>query len=124
MARILGLDLGTNSIGWAVIDDTAKEIIKTGVRIFPEGVNRDTKGKEVSKNETRRDARQKRRQTFRTNLRKQHLINALKEARMYPLTSNEKELQKYFLANPYLLRSKALRKKITLLEIGRILYHL
>ena len=53
MSKILGLDLGTNSIGWAIIDDGAKKIIDCGVRIFPEGVNRDTKGAEVSKNETR-----------------------------------------------------------------------
>ena len=28
MAKILGLDLGTNSIGWALIDDEKKDIIK------------------------------------------------------------------------------------------------
>jgi len=124
MARILGLDLGTNSIGWAVVDDTKKQIIKTGVRIFPEGVNRDTKGKEVSKNETRRDARQKRRQTFRTKLRKHHLVKALIEHKMYPANATTKKLEEYFKANPYLLRSKALRKELSLFEFGRVLYHL
>ena len=38
MATILGLDLGTNSIGWAVVDTSEKKIVDTGIRIFPEGV--------------------------------------------------------------------------------------
>jgi hypothetical protein len=33
MAKILGLDLGTNSIGWALID--SNEIVGLGARIFP-----------------------------------------------------------------------------------------
>lgn len=35
MGRILGLDLGTNSIGWALIDDNEHKIIKAGSRIIP-----------------------------------------------------------------------------------------
>lgn len=35
MKNILGLDLGTNSIGWALIDDEKKKIIKSGIRIIP-----------------------------------------------------------------------------------------
>jgi len=38
MSKILGLDLGTNSIGWAVVDDEQNKILGSGVRIFPEGV--------------------------------------------------------------------------------------
>jgi CRISPR-associated endonuclease Csn1 len=38
MSKILGLDLGTNSIGWAVINKEDENIIGSGVRIFPEGV--------------------------------------------------------------------------------------
>ena len=36
----LGLDVGTNSLGWAVVglsDDAPTSIIATGVRIFAEG---------------------------------------------------------------------------------------
>ena len=73
MAKILGLDLGTNSIGWAVIDASMKgdkverynSIIDSGVRIFPEGVEPTTIGqgdKEQSKNASRREHRQMRRQ--------------------------------------------------------------
>ena len=39
MAKILGLDLGTNSIGWALIDDKLNKIIRMGSRIFPVGVD-------------------------------------------------------------------------------------
>lgn len=56
----LGLDIGSRSIGWAVVDSGEKpKIIDMGVRVFPEGVDRDTKGLEKSKNATRREARGK-----------------------------------------------------------------
>ena len=32
---ILGLDMGTNSIGWAAIDAETQQIIATGSRIIP-----------------------------------------------------------------------------------------
>ena len=35
MSKILGLDLGTNSIGWALIDSKEQKIIKAGSRIIP-----------------------------------------------------------------------------------------
>ena len=51
MAKILGLDLGTNSIGWAFVDDSKKEILGIGSRVFPAGVNELGQGeKELSKN--------------------------------------------------------------------------
>jgi CRISPR/Cas system Type II protein with McrA/HNH and RuvC-like nuclease domain len=40
MSKILGLDLGTNSIGWALVDTSANKIISRGVRIFPEASQR------------------------------------------------------------------------------------
>jgi len=62
MAKVLGLDLGTNSIGWALLETTDKRgndfssVIKTGARIFQEGVDRTTTGAELSKNAARRAA--------------------------------------------------------------------
>ena len=35
MAKILGLDLGTNSIGWAIVDSETNKLINCGARIFP-----------------------------------------------------------------------------------------
>lgn len=51
MAKILGLDLGTNSIGWAVVEkerDSEFQLVDKGVRIFQEGVKIE-KGQESSK---------------------------------------------------------------------------
>jgi CRISPR-associated endonuclease Csn1 len=46
MAKILGLDLGTNSIGWALIDDVQNKILGIGSRIFPMGVENLGEGEE------------------------------------------------------------------------------
>lgn len=35
MKRILGLDLGTNSIGWALVDSEEQRILGMGSRIIP-----------------------------------------------------------------------------------------
>jgi CRISPR/Cas system Type II protein with McrA/HNH and RuvC-like nuclease domain len=39
MRRILGLDLGTNSIGWAIMDDSSNKIIDCGTKVFPSYLN-------------------------------------------------------------------------------------
>ncbi len=55
MKTILGLDLGVNSLGWAVISPDEHRIIDTGVRIFPAGINEKNLGqgeRELSKNTT------------------------------------------------------------------------
>lgn len=148
MARILGLDLGTNSIGWAVVDTNSQKILDTGVRIFPEGVEPKTIGqgdKEQSKNATRRDKRQMRRQFYRKRLRKIKLLQILIEQEMCPLTSDELSKWKnwsqtektegrkfpdsekfidWIKLNPYNLREKALTEELTFHELGRIFYHL
>ena len=122
MSKILGLDLGTNSIGWAVIDEHENKILNTGVRIFQEGVNRDTGGSEISKNATRSEARQKRKQFFRRKIRRRLLLKKLRDNKMAPLTKDD--LRNWFKINPYEKRAKAVTEKITILELGRIFYHL
>lgn len=137
MAKILGLDLGTNSIGWALIDDKQNKILGIGSRIFPMGVIDLGNGEsEMSKNSSRTGARGVRRQFFRRRLRKKVLLKALSENKMCPLTVKDFEdwrqtkqfptlkLAEWFAINPYALRYKALNEKLTLEEIGRILYHL
>ena len=42
MQRVLGLDIGTNSVGWSVIDvpesdEESGDVVALGVRVFPEG---------------------------------------------------------------------------------------
>ncbi len=148
MAKILGLDLGTNSIGWAVLDDENGKIMGMGSRIFPEGVVAKTIGtgdKEESKNASRRNSRQQRRQFYRKRLRKIKLLRTLIDLNMCPLTNNEldiwakwdktkgksgrkapnsKRYQKWLKLNPYFLREKALYEDLTLFEMGRVLFHL
>ncbi|MFQ5444161.1 MAG: type II CRISPR RNA-guided endonuclease Cas9, partial [Nitrospinales bacterium] len=122
MSYILGLDLGTNSIGWACIDEKNQKVHGKGSRIFPEGVDRDTKGKEVSKNTQRRNARQLRRRLARRVQRKENLYEVLISLEMAPQTPSEKGL--FFQNDPYKLRKKGLDDKLTKLEFGRVLYHL
>lgn len=137
MAKILGLDLGTNSIGWALIDDIQNKVLGIGSRIFPMGVENLGDGdKEMSKNAGRTGARGVRRQFFRRKLRKKILLKALSDNKMCPLVENDfkewKNIKKFpteklavwFALNPYELRNKALIEKLSLEEIGRIFYHL
>ncbi|MEM8522970.1 hypothetical protein [Flavobacterium sp. PL12] len=34
MGKYLGLDLGTDSIGWAIIDNDTNQVINSGVNIY------------------------------------------------------------------------------------------
>ncbi len=124
MARTLGLDIGSNSIGWALVDDDSKTpgIVGMGVRVFPEGVDRDQKGAEKSKNEQRRIARGMRRQIARRARRKAVLRRALIEAGMYP--SDPVARREFDQLDPYALRERALRERLEPFEIGRVLIHL
>jgi len=137
MAKILGLDLGTNSIGWALIDDKLNKIIGMGSRIFPVGVDNLGDGEgELSKNASRTGARGTRRQFFRRRLRKKVLLKELASLKMCPLTDSDfenwkttkkfptQELASWFALNPYELRHRALKEKLSFEEIGRIFYHL
>ncbi len=137
MAKILGLDLGTNSIGWAVVDDENNKILGMGSRVFPMGVENLGDGdNEVSKNASRTGARGVRRQFFRRRLRKKILLKALSENKMCPLNEEDfkewkitkvfpsAKLKDWFALNPYELRNKALTERLNLEEIGRIFYHL
>ncbi|WP_394747084.1 type II CRISPR RNA-guided endonuclease Cas9 [Spongiimicrobium salis] len=137
MSKILGLDIGTNSIGWAIIDDAQNKILGMGSRIFPMGVENLGDGEnEMSKNASRTGARGVRRQFFRRRLRKKILLQHLAKYNLCPLTDDdfetwkktkqfpETKLASWFALNPYLLRNKALKEKVTPHEIGRIFYHI
>ncbi|MBS4027520.1 MAG: hypothetical protein KGZ58_02690, partial [Ignavibacteriales bacterium] len=97
MAKILGLDLGTNSIGWAVIDyerNYKKEsfsIVEKGVHIFTEGVDKDSYGNPQSRAAERTDRRGARRLKFRRKLRKYETLKALIKHKMCPLDIEELE---------------------------------
>ncbi len=129
----LGLDLGPTSIGWALINEDGREILGCGVRVFPEGVDRDTRGTEISKNAQRRLARSTRRQVARRARRKKRLRRALVAAGLLPSCAglpredaerNAWERDQFRHADPYVLRSRALKERLEPHEIGRVLLHL
>ncbi|POS00948.1 CRISPR-associated endonuclease Csn1 [Flavobacterium croceum DSM 17960] len=147
MAKILGLDLGTNSIGWAIRDtenEGVKQIIDKGVRIFSEGVKSE-KGIESSRAAERTGYRSARKIKYRRKLRKYETLKILSLNGMCPLSIEEvKEWKKSrfknyplnpeFLKwlrtdeeeniNPYYFRDKASKQKVTLYELGRAFYHI
>lgn len=113
----LGIDLGSSSIGWAMLNDEpaeGKTNILAGVRVFPEGVDRDTRGFEKSRNEQRRQARGMRRQHQRKNQRKDSLRRALELAGLSGWSDED----------PYELRRRGLDHGLTPAQFGRALYHL
>lgn len=122
MSKVLGLDVGSNSIGWAIIDLEEKKILDAGVRIFQEGVDRTAMGSELSKNATRRSARQSRRMNARWKARRNKLIYILTELGFYPETENE--AKGYFKIDPYQVRAEGLDRKLKPFEFGRALYHI
>ena len=85
MKTILGLDLGSTSIGWALVtekENQQSEIIKTGVRVIPLTTDEQgnfEKGKAITTNQDRTNSRSARRNLQRYKLRRFVLINTLKE---------------------------------------------
>lgn len=121
-STVLGLDLGPTSVGWALIDEAVGKIIAAGVRIFPEGVDRDQQGGEKSKTGARRTARGMRRQIARRARRKRQLRTLLTNNGLLPGATEE--LDRLLGLNPYALRHGALDEPLEPHEIGRVLLHL
>jgi len=124
---VLGLDLGPNSIGWALVNDDSdhpaeSKLVDLGVRVFPEGVDNFDTSKELSRNESRRVARGMRRQIRRRARRRRQLKQALLDARLWP--SDPDDEAKLYVADPYALRARALTERLEPFEIGRVLLHL
>ncbi|MBU2267708.1 MAG: hypothetical protein KKB15_06270 [Bacteroidetes bacterium] len=113
MKKILGLDIGTNSIGWAFIETNAYDdnidslngrIIQLGSRIIPmdaDSMNKFETGITISKAANRRQARSARRLNQRYKLRRTRLINALKILEWIPndFPTQFKKLDKHGIGN-------------------------
>lgn len=151
MAKVLGLDLGTNSLGWALVDESEQgyALLDKGVEIFQEGVARE-KNNEKPAVQDRTNARALRRHYFRRRLRKIELLKALVRYDLCPPLSEEQltlwrqkkqyPLDEEFLRwqrtndnedrNPYHDRYTALTEQLNLSDrtqrwlLGRALYHL
>lgn len=119
----LGLDMGTNSIGWAAVrlDDSGNPsgILGMGVRIFPDG--RDEQSKQ-SNAVDRRVARSQRRRRDRYKARRGKLMDALMECGLMPEDEAERKCLEGM--DPYKLRARALCERLEPFELGRALFHL
>lgn len=117
MTTRLGLDMGTNSIGWCLYHgDSIRDI---GVRIFSDG--RDPKSG-ASLAVDRRDARAMRRRRDRYIGRRSALFDALIKHGLMP--DDDKAAKALEVEDPYELRAKALDEKLTPHQLGRALFHL
>lgn len=122
--KVLGLDLGSNSVGWAIIrerEGNACEVVNLGSRIFNKAVEDKTP---TPKNAHRRTMRLARRVIQRRSRRKQRMLNYLVSLKLLPQElqgSHQPEIVLNELGDPYYLRYQALERRLKPYELGRIL---
>lgn len=129
MKKILGLDLGTNSIGWALVKEAenrneTSSIIKLGVRVSPLTVdeqNNFQQGKSITTNADRTSKRSARRNLQRYKLRRENLIQILKDNNIINDNTILAETSNFSTFETYKLRAKAANDKISLEELARVL---
>lgn len=138
---VLGIDLGSQSVGLALLETNFGEIVHTTARVFPAGMQGSEidweNGKEASNAAKRREARGQRRQTERRKRRLKKLFHLLRSYGWMPQVKdgqlqerlNELDLRLARQYNqhqllPYFLRARALDHPLDLAELGRALYHL
>ena len=117
MKKILGLDLGTTSIGWALINvdenNNPIDIQNMGVRIVPLSENEGdkfTKGLDITINADRTRERGARRNYDRYQLRRQALTDKMRQLDMLP----DEHLIKLPMMELWQLRANAVTKKISI----------
>lgn len=129
MKKILGLDLGTNSIGWALIEvdenNIPIHIIAMGSRIIPLSSNdKDEfqRGLSITKNQSRTVSRTQRKGYDRKQLKKSDLKEILNKYNIFP----SEELLRFPMLDLWKLRSDCANpnEKISAEQLGRILYML
>lgn len=151
MTKILGIDTGTNSLGWAIVEKQADEyhLLDKGVNIFQEGVKME-KGIESSKAAERTAHKAARVRNYRIKLRKIRLLRILSDAHLCPPLSkaelSEWRLKKKYPKNelfmqwqstddesektPYAYRHKCLHESLDFTSmtdryiLGRSFYHM
>lgn len=119
----LGLDIGTNSIGWSVLELDSNQkpiaILRAGSRIYSDGRNpKDGSSLAVA----RRLPRQQRRRRDRYLRRRERFMNTLVRHGLMP--ANEEQRKKLQDLDPYSFRALGLYQKLTLHQLGRALFHL
>lgn len=129
MKKILGLDLGTTSIGWALVnekenDNEKSEIIRLGVRVNPLTVDEKTnfeKGKSITTNADRRMKRSMHRNLQRYKLRRKNLVECLLAHHIIKDDTPLFELGNNTTFQTYRARAKAVAEEISLEDFARVL---
>lgn len=129
MKKILGLDLGTTSIGWALVNEKENEnesssIIRLGVRVNPLTVDEKSnfeRGKSITTNADRRMKRSMHRNLQRYKLRRKNLIECLLEHHIITDETPLFEQGNNTTFQTYRARAKAVTEVITLEEFARVL---
>ena len=118
----LALDLGSTSLGWAMVRLKNSEpcaVIKAGVRIFSDGRNpKDGASLAVS----RREARAMRRRRDRLLKRKARMMKTLVHHGFFPDDPLKRKL--FETLDPYQLRARGLTEPLKPEEFGRALFHI
>lgn len=127
--RILGIDIGISSVGWALVDYDKRnslnnKIIKSGVRIFTIAENPKTGESLALPRRLARGAR-------KTNKRKKQRIKAIKYLFIKYLNISKDDLfaKENIFNNKkqkdvWQLRDKALKRELTNIEFARVLTHI
>lgn len=129
MKRILGLDLGTTSIGWALVNEAESSqekssIVKLGVRVNPlttDELQDFEKGKSITTNADRTLKRSARRNLQRYKQRKEALVAILTENGFIGVDDVLTEKGNRTTFETYRLRAKAVTEEISLAELARVL---
>jgi CRISPR-associated endonuclease Csn1 len=129
MKKILGLDLGTSSIGWAMVNeseygDEKPSIIRLGVRVNPlttDELMSFDKGKSITTNADRTLKRSMRRNLHRFKLRRENLIMIMKENGFIDDETILTENGNGSTFETYKLRAKAVSEEITMQQLARVL---
>ncbi len=129
MRKILGLDLGTTSIGWAFVheaesEDEESKIVRLGVRVNPLSTDEQQdfeKGKSITVNADRTLKRGARRNLDRYQQRRAELIKLLKKAGLITDNTILTENGKFTTHQTLQLRAKAASDKIEQEELARVL---
>lgn len=127
MKNILGLDLGTTSIGWAFVkegDANESKIVNLGVRIVPlisDEITDFSKGNKISINSSRTLARGARRGLQRFKLRREALIDVFKNNQIINSDFEYAEFGPGSTFSTIATRAKAPHEQITKEDLVKVL---
>lgn len=146
MKKVLGLDLGTASIGWALVNEgegkkQQSEIVKLGVRVIQydtfskvdkngvisesrDAVEEFSMGRGLSPNAKRTAMRGARRRLDRYNQRRENLFEILREKKLISKDFILAEEGKNTTHSSLKLRSMAAKEKIDLLDFIKVLFQI